>query len=375
VSLRDFSNPKSRRTYLEKETGCDLSPIANVSYESDKNVHCENLIGVGSIPMGVAGPLAFDHGKKVFFPLATTEGALVASISRGCKAISESGGVVARSSYHGQMRGPVFEIDSIDEGLKLKKWIEENKALLQETAAMTSSHISYKSAKVKIIGSNVFVRFTYDTDKAMGMNMVTIATEALVSLIELNTKSRCVAVAGNFDIDKKPAWLNSIDGRGYEVWAEAVISKSVLDTVLHTTAIQVYKTWLAKCMLGSYASGSLGYNSHFANIIAAIFIATGQDPAHVVEGSSGITICEVRRDDLCISVNIPSLQVGTIGGGTNLPTQKAAMTLMGIDGNVLPGTFAEYIGGAVLSGELSLIASLSTRSLGSAHKTLGRNKA
>ncbi len=374
MSLRNFSSIKERRDHLSKELKKDLTVLEFKEFENNPDVHCENLIGGAVVPLGVAGPLVYKNGKKIYLPLATTEGALVASISRGSKAISQSGGVEVESFLHGQMRGPVFRTVSITSGIKLKNWIEQNKSLLNKEAKNTSDHIKYLGAKIKVIGSYTFVRFSFDTDNAMGMNMATIASEAICKVITEKTRFECLSVAGNFDIDKKSAYLNLIDGKGYEVWAECLISEKVLEKTLHTDAKSIYDTWLAKCMIGSYASASMGYNCHFANIIAAIFIATGQDPAHVVEGSSGITTAEVRGKDLYLSVNIPSLSVGTVGGGTVLPTQKKCLEIMGIDKKTRPYKFAESIGGAVLAGELSLLASLTTRTLGSSHLKLGRRK-
>ena len=372
MSLRDFLSPEERRKFLETEKKIDLSSLKS-DLEKNSSVHCENLIGAVSVPLGIAGPLTVNK-TKIYIPLATTEGALVASVSRGAKAISQSGGAKVKTFYHGQTRGPVFLTHEIEKGLLMKSWIESNNPAIKKAASDTSKHIVYLGAKVKTIGQYTFVRFSFDTKNAMGMNMVTIATEAIARLIETKTKIPCIAVAGNFDIDKKPSWLNVIEGRGYEVWAEAVISKKILNEVLHAHASDIYKTWVAKCMVGSFASGSLGFNAHFANITAGIFIATGQDPAHVSESSMGITTCEERKDDLFVSINIPSLQIGTVGGGTVLPSQKNSFEIMGITPKTSPSFFAECIGGAVLAGELSLLASLTTRTLGSAHEELGRKK-
>lgn len=377
MSLRNFSSIKERRDYISKELKKDLSILDFKEFENNSDVHCENLIGGAVVPLGVAGPLLFKSGllkKSVYLPLATTEGALVASISRGSKAITQSGGVVSESFLHGQSRGPVFRTGNVLSGLKLKNWIEKNRVLLNKKATSTSEHITYLGAKVKIIGSYTYVRFSFDTQMAMGMNMATIASEVMCELIEQKTKIKCLSVAGNFDIDKKSAYLNLIEGKGYEVWAECLVSEKVLRDILHSDAKSIYGVWLSKCMIGSYASASLGYNCHFANVVAAIYIASGQDPAHVVEGSSGITTTEVRGKDLYISVNIPALSLGTIGGGTVLPTQKKCLEIMGIDKKTKPNTFAEIVGGAVLAGELSLLASLSTRTLGKSHLRLGRRK-
>lgn len=208
----------------------------------------------------------------------------------------------------------------------------------------------------------------------MGMNMVTIATQKAVELIERETGTRCLSVAGNYDIDKKPAWLNFINNRGFKVWAETIIKKEVLENVLKTSAEKFFDVWLAKCMIGSAMSGSLGFNAQYANIIAAIFIATGQDPAHVVEGSMGITTAKVLNGDLLVSVYLPALNVGTVGGGTNLATQLEALTILGVAGSGNVEKFAEIIGGAVLAGEISLLASLAEGSLAAAHKKLGRSQ-
>ena len=237
---------------------------------------------------------------------------------------------------------------------------------------MTSIFVKLLKIDCSLVGRNLFLRFYYDTSDAMGMNMATIATEQAVKLIEQKTAAECISLAGNFDIDKKPAWLNFIEGRGKKVWAEIVLNKKIVKEVLKTTPQKLAEVVYRKNHLGSIMSGSLGYNAHFANIIAAIFIATGQDPAHVVEGSLGITTAEVLgNEDLYFSVYLPSLVVGTVGGGTHLPTQKEAFGIMKIS-DVLE--YCQIVGATTLAGELSLIASLSEGSLASAHKKLGRKK-
>ena len=206
----------------------------------------------------------------------------------------------------------------------------------------------------------------------MGMNMVTIATQALVSHIEKQLGVRCVSLAGNFDIDKKPSWLNSIENRGMKVWAEVTIPATILHSVLKTTAQKMYDVWLSKCMVGSALSGSMGFNAQYANVIAAIFLATGQDLGHVGEGSIGITTAEVvSSKDLYMSVTLPDLMVGIVGGGTGLATQKEALSIISAKTSQ---EFAEVVGGAVLAGEISLLASLAEGTLAKAHQKLGRGK-
>lgn len=384
MNIRNFSSATDRRLALEKELGLDLSTIGSysVSEAQIESKNCENMIGVAQVPMGIAGPLGVHSqdtaldGKELYIPLATTEGALVASISRGCKAITQSGGAIVDSYKIGATRGPVYRVDNLKQGKLLFEFIHTHIEELRHVAAETSSHLTLTKATSKGAGKYRFVRFVFDTQDAMGMNMVTIATERLSTYIEKQTGISCLAVAGNYDTDKKPAWINSIEHRGIETWAEVVVPSGILKDVLKTTAKKIYDVWLSKCMIGSALSGSMGFNAHIANVLSAIFIATGQDPAHVAEASVGITIAEiVNSSDLYISIYLPDLMVGTVGGGTGLATQKEALSILGVyggDNGKNASRLAQIIGGAVLAGELSLLSSLAAGSLGHAHTTLGR---
>lgn len=380
MNLRGYKTVAERRKAVEQIRAWKLSHIGAFSLDEKvaSSKHCENMIGAAQIPLGIAGPLRVngEYAKGDFLlPLATTEGALIASLSRGCKAVVESGGAFVSLQQAGQTRGPVFFVPSQKERKQARIWITKNKEQLQTVAQKTSLHLHLKEILTREVGQYLFVRFSFDTEDAMGMNMVTIAAEAIAQEIEKETRAQCLSVAGNFDIDKKPAWLNFIENRGYVVRAEAVIKKEVLQTVLKTSAEALFEVWLAKCMVGSAMSGSMGFNAHFANIIAALFLATGQDPAHVVEGSMGITTAKVLAGgDLYFAVYLPALMVGTVGGGTNLATQHEALEILGVAGEGNVEKFAEIIGGAVLAGELSLLASLAEGSLGKAHERLGRGR-
>ncbi len=381
MKLRELKTVKDRREALEAELKVNLSNIGTFSVDESvaSTRNCENMIGVAQVPMGIAGPLIIrtqnversDQGKQkeYYLPLATTEGALVASISRGCKAISESGGASVDSYRVGTTRGPVFKVKNLKENDALNTFLEDHFGELQHIAAATSGHLKLTKYMSRGVGLYRYVRFAFDTSDAMGMNMVTIASDAIAQYIAKETGVTCLAVAGNYDTDKKPSWLNVIEGRGIKAWAEIVIPKAVLSNVLKTSAKNMFDVWLAKCMVGSAMSGSMGFNAHFANVIAALFLATGQDIAHVGEGSLGITTTEVIGEDLYVSVYLPDLMVGTVGGGTTLATQKEAFTILGVKH---PEQFAEIIAGAVLAGEISLLASLSEGSLTKAHQKLAR---
>lgn len=372
MSLTDYETTKDRNGFLEKKLSVSLSKIMDAGSEEGGHIHCENRIGSVTIPLGVAGPFLV-QGEEVkgehYIPLATTEGALVASVNRGAKACFANG-IMTSVQRVGVTRGPVLKASGPKKALLIEKWIWENMSDLAKKAQESSTHIRLMDVVVKRVGMYVFLRLSFDTDQAMGMNMATIATQAIVEYIASKTKSSVITVAGNFDIDKKPAWLNSIYGRGFVVQAESIISSATVSAILKTTPKKIEEVWRAKCMIGSALAGAIGFNAHHANIVAAIYAATGQDLAHVVDGSLGMTITEVLEDgSLYISVNIPSILVGTLGGGTQLTTQKEARSIMKV---TTSQALAELIGAGVLAGELSLLASLSAGTLASSHKRLGR---
>jgi len=376
MNLRDQKTVAQRLEVLEKELQIKLLNIGKFSLDEEmaSSRNCENMIGVAQIPMGIAGPLKlsgnFIGDKDYYIPLATTEGALVASVNRGSKAISLSDGAQVATHRVGTTRGPVFYAGSIKKSAKLYEWLKNNEQKMIDLAEKTSKHLKFKKAEVRTQGSYGFVRFYFDTEDAMGMNMVTIATEELSKLIEKEVGIKCVSVAGNFDSDKKPAWINFINNRGFKVWAEVVISEKVIKEILKTTSQEIFDVWLAKCMIGSAMSGSMGFNAHYANVVAAFFAATGQDIAHTVEGSMGITTAKVLPNgDLYFSVYLPAIMLGTVGGGTGLATQKEALNIIGVKKSE---ELAEVLGGAVLAGELSLLASLAEGTLASTHQRLGR---
>ena len=369
--------PEIRRKFLEELLGIELRHIGSYTI-SPKNVkkNIENLIGVIQIPLGIAGPLKIrgEHAiGEYYIPLATTEGALVASVNRGCSVITASGGAVARIIDDKMTRAPVFRVKGVDHARNVVRWLSENWNTVKEAAESTTKHGKLIGFEYFIVGTNLFIRFKYSTGDAMGMNMATIATREACKVIEKNTGAKLIALSGNMCVDKKPAALNLILGRGKTVNAEVVIPRDIVERKLKTTPEDFVEVVYRKIYVGSALSGSYGFNAHFANIIAAIFIATGQDVAQVVEGSNGITIAEVTEaGDLYVAVYLPSLEVGTVGGGTSVETQREALSIMGCYGSNNAKKFAEIVASAVLAGEISLIGALAAQHLADAHKKLGR---
>ena len=376
MTLKYFKDVKSRRQYLEKKLNIKLENIKKALLHDEKEITVENLIGETTLPLGVAGPIKIQKSKfksqNYYIPLATTEGALVASVNRGCKAVNQSGGVKVFLEKIGTTRGPVYKTGNLEKGFWFLDWLKKNENLIKKTAEKTSSYLKYLKFDGKVIGPYTFLRFYFDTGKAMGMNMVTFATYEINKLIEEKTGISCLAISGNFCVDKKPSWLNFNLGRGVSLWAEAIIKKKVVEEVLKTTPKKIFEVWLAKNMVGSLVSGSLGFNAHFANIVASFFAATGQDLAHVVEGSMGISTTKLESNgNLYFSIYLPSVMIGVVGGGTNLAIKKEAIKITQAE---TKEELAGVLAGAVLAGELSLLASLAEGSLAEAHKKLGRVK-
>ena len=395
--LDDHADPDvaaaARRHLVESETDASLDSVGDYGFPAARaEPNIENMIGAVQVPMGVAGPVAVDGGAaegEAYLPLATTEGALLASVNRGCSVVNAAGGAKARIIKSGMTRAPVFRVADVVEAEALVEWVRENVDRLRDAAAETTTHGELLDVTPYVVGNSVYLRFRYDTKDAMGMNMATIATGAACDVIEAETDASLVALSGNLCTDKKPAAINAVEGRGRSVTADVAVPREVVEERLHTTPEAIAELNTRKNLIGSAKAGSLGFNAHVANVVAAMFLATGQDEAQVVEGANAITTAEVRGTgsaaeasaesdgDLYVSVSLSSLEVGTVGGGTKLPTQAEALDVLGIRGGGDPAgsnadAFAEYIAAGALAGELSLLSALASRHLSSAHAELGR---
>ena len=371
-----------RRMFIEGETGANLSRIGDFSINLDAAVkkNCENMIGTVQIPVGVAGPLII-HGEyadgRYYLPLATTEGALIASVNRGCSIIASAGGTDVRILNDGMTRAPVFATNNIVHAKEVCDWISFHENEIREAAESTTRHGKLQGIKTTTAGTSVFVRLSFFTADAMGMNMVTIASAKVADLISQETGARIVALSGNWCTDKKPAAINVILGRGKTVSAGVMLKHEMIEQILKTKADLLIDVNTRKNLVGSARAGSLGWNAHAANIIAAMFIACGQDPAHVVEGSLCITTVDRAENGVYISVTLPALPVGTVGGGTGLDTQLESLQMLHVaGGGDPPGSnakkYAEIVCAGVLAGEISLLGALAAQHLARAHSELGR---
>jgi hydroxymethylglutaryl-CoA reductase (NADPH) len=371
---------EERRKRIEKETGRDLSSVRAsrdaIGHADEKN--CEQMFGMVPVPVGYAGPLSmtFSSGENttVHLPLCTTEGALVASVNRGCKATSVA--VVRVSSiHHGISRSIAWHAGKHEQDFA--KELQKSSKDWMAIAEATSNHLKVLRFDIDAAAGYVFLTLSCDTDEAMGMNMITIAAQAVgewcaAHLIEGH--ARLITIAANIDSDKKPSLRTYERGRGYEVTAETFLPNDVIETVLKSSGDSMLEVAKAKLEIGSELAGAMGRNLHAANIIAALYLATGQDPAHVVEGSLTDTYIEAADEGLHIIVRLPAIIVGVRGGGTPLPAQSQCLQLLLSTKTKLHAKtqLAETIGAAVLAGEISLLAAQASQQLAKSHKKLGR---
>lgn len=357
----------------------------SLDYGRVHGANCEIVVGYVPLPVGLVGPLTL-NGESVFVPMATTEGCLVASTNRGAKAITQGGGAVAVIVRDGITRAPCVRMQSAQEAAHLKVWCEEpeNFAKLKAAFESTTSFGKLRSCTPTIAGKNVYLRLVCFSGDAMGMNMVSKGSLAVIELLQNQFPSlKLVALSGNMCTDKKAAATNWLEGRGKSVVVEATIPKEVVQKTLKTTVKAIVDTNLNKNLIGSAMAATIGgFNAHASNMVSAVFLATGQDPAQNTESSNCITLLEEVEEtgDLWISCTMPSIEVGTVGGGTSLPAQAACLEAIGCrGGGATPGEnaqkLAQVVAATVMAGELSLLAALAANTLVAAHMQHNRKPA
>jgi hydroxymethylglutaryl-CoA reductase (NADPH) len=378
---------KERRNYLESVTEkkvLSTVPYKDYPYEDVYQRCCENVIGYIPIPIGVAGPILLNN-KEYYLPMATTEGALVASTSRGAKAITESGGCYATVIKDSITRAPLIKSPNLREAVSIKKYCETNLWDIQTIFNSTSNYAKLQNIKPIIAGKYLYLRFEATTGDAMGMNMIGKGVETAVMYILSNfPKSKLKSISGNVCVDKKASAMNWIEGRGKSVVCECIIKEEVVKKILKTTPDKLVELNYLKNMVGSSIAGTIGgNNAHASNIVSAMFLACGQDIAQTVESSHCMTLMEIAdkkstQKDLYVSVTMPCLEVGTVGGGTHLPPQSAMLDLLGVKGSHKTDygknarKLAKIIASGVLAGELSLMSALSKNEHMIAHMKLNR---
>lgn len=315
---------------------------ADLEYEKVNGACCENVIGHVKVPVGVAGPLVLD-GEEIFVPLATTEGCLVASTCRGLSALRKSGGVSSRVRRDFMTRAPIVRFqdprlrDALDNVERAIAWLNDknNKEKMRAAFNLTSSHGKFLNYTMYPVNREIHIRFEAQTGDAMGMNMCSKGVEsALKEMQRAFPTMEIVTLSGNMCTDKKAAGINWINGRGKSVECNAELPAHVVQQVFKVSVDSMIDRWKSKVMVGSALAASIGgFNSQAANILTAIFIATGQDPAQNVTSSNCMLILEKdSRGSLVVCCTMPSIECGTVGGGTILGDQSRYLQMMGVKG-------------------------------------------
>ena len=329
------------------------------------------------VPLGIAGPLKvqgeFARGEYMI-PLATTEAALVASYHRGAKLLSMLGGVTTVVLAEGVSRTPAFVLATLSDVLTLNTWLYEQKNHFELLVKRSSHYCRLQNLSTTIEGNHLYLICEYTTGDASGQNMVTIATQKIFDSILENSPVliQNAFVEANMSGDKKASNLSFSHQRGKKVSAEMVLPNDMIQKYLHTDASTMQTYWQMSA-LGAVMSGTIGVQGHYANGLAALFLATGQDIACVAEASVGITRFELREDGaLYVSVTLPNLILGTVGGGTALPSQKSALEILKLPKQNSAKALAEITASLILAGEISIIASLCANDFTKAHKKYAR---
>jgi len=340
----------------------------------------ENFLGTVKIPVGLAGPLhingRFAEGRYAI-PLATSEAALVASYHRGAQLITEAGGCTALVLDEGVGRAPGFAFRTLAECAAFVQWVQAHLRELKREASKTTQHGQLSNIWPCIEGNHLYLQMDFCTEDAAGQNMVTIASEAICTYLLQHCPIQPLSsyVEANFSGDKKASARSLYSVRGKRVSAEISLPAELVSKRLHTTPQQMADYWRTGA-IGAVLSGTIGIQGHFANGLAALYLACGQDAACIAESAIGVTRFEVSEQGaLYATVTLPNLIVGTVGGGTGLPSQRACLDILGLAGAGHARAFAEVCASLCLAGEISLVAALCAGHFVRAHKRLARGRA
>ena len=368
-----------RRTFITEKTGAQLDTIARYALDPElTRGNIENFIGCVQMPLGLAGPIHItgEYARGDFYiPMATTEGTLLASYSRGMRAISESGGVKTTVVKHSMQRAPVFLFADALQAREFGAWLVSMFDAIKAVAETTTRSGKLCEIEQYPVANMLYTRFCYTTGDAAGQNMTSKATFAACEWIKANhpLQPRYI-LSGAIDTDKKHSAMNMIQTRGKRVIAEFTLKREVARELLRIDTEQLYR-YRQIAAVGALQAGSAYSGAHAANGIAAMFIATGQDAANVAESHGGITYGQLLENgDYYWSVTLPAIICATHGGGTGLPTQRECLQMLGCVGTGKADKLAEIIAAVVLAGDVSLTSAVLAGDWVTSHEALGRNR-
>ncbi|HEY3132554.1 MAG TPA: hydroxymethylglutaryl-CoA reductase [Acidobacteriota bacterium] len=373
----DAERVSRRRIWVEERTGAVLRHVGSHSMSSeDMRGNIENPVGAAQIPLGVAGPLLVSgrYARGTFYvPLATTEGALVRSYERGMVALTRAGGVETSLVADENQISPSFFFASISEATAFIPWVKASLNEIKREAESTTKHGKFLSLDCYQIGTQVIVNFGFETGDAQGMNMIVKATDQICRWIADHYSVQSYFLFSGMCSEKRPSGFLLSRGKGKWVTAGAHLPETILKAYLGCSSQQLCRVWHST-VLGHLGANSVGYNGQFANGLTAMFIATGQDVANVVNSACGITSFESVDGGLYVSLTLPALSVATVGGGTALATQRECLEMLGCFGSGKARKLAEIFAAALLGGEISMGSAIASGEFATAHERYGRNR-
>ena len=368
----------ARREWLEERTGRQFRHISSFSIQTEQmRGNIENPIGAAQVPLGVAGPLLIHGGyaNGVFYvPLATTEGALVRSYERGMTTLTRAGGVIARVYVDENRVCPVFFFSGVAEAYEFAMRLQDDFPAIKAEADSTTRHGKLLRLECHPVGREVMVSFNFYTADAHGMNMIVKAAERACQWILRHSNACDFLIFSGLSSEKRSSGALFAGGKGKKVVAGARLSAGLLRKYLHINPAELVDLW-HHTMLGHVQAHAAGYNAHYANGLAALFIACGQDVANIVNSSVGITNFElIDENEVYVSVTLPSLTVATVGGGTALGTGSECLEMLGVQGKGGALKLAEIAAATLLAGEISMAAAIASGEFVRAHDLYGRNR-
>ncbi len=339
-----------------------------------------------TIPMKRVGPIQLNGPEldiHVDLPLATYETPLWPSVHRGARVANQSGGLNVVVNDDRMTRSILLEAPSALAAQKISnELLHLHRDTLKQVSEGSSRFARFLDLHVQLTAKLIFLRLEMQSGDASGHNMLTNAAEQMMNwILSTYPELRYVSLSGNYCTDKKVSAVNGILGRGKHVTAEALIPEKICRRYLKTSAKCMVELNIKKNLIGTLLAGGLrSANAHFANMLLAFYLATGQDAANIIEGSQGMVHTEAQDDDLYFAVTIPNIIVGTVGNGKGLPFVQENLELLGCTENRPAGEnarrLASIAAAAVWCGELSLMAALTNPGeLMAAHKRMERNHA
>ncbi|HPF15052.1 MAG TPA: hydroxymethylglutaryl-CoA reductase [Planctomycetota bacterium] len=366
-----------RRALCEGAAGRDLLHMAGkplAPAEARGNV--ENLIGFMQIPLGIAGPLCVHTSsgwREVYVPMATSEGAMVASYSRGMRLLKDAGGARARVLTEGLSQHPMLLYADGATAQRGGEWARHQYAELAEIVVGLSQHGRLRQIVPQVIGRRLILRLVFETGDAIGINMASLAADRIARRVMEQTSAEQYFVHGQ-DVEKRANARAQVEGRGRYTLAEITIPRDVLEGVMRVTPEQMVDIHRSYCV-GFAQLGTQNWAVQIANGLAAVFLACGQDVAYLTESATGWLDLEVdTRGNLYAALTLPSLIVGTVGGGTGLSSASECLDILGCRGAGKVQIFAELLAATALAGDLSLMAAFCAHEFVAAHEALGRNR-